>query len=185
MGHRNHGNHGNHTSYTGYGNNYTYHDPNTGQPINLNWENWPSNDVGNKISDSVSKLNELRDQINYLKNNKSGSSVAEVDGVFVPDNPALDFTGAQSADFDDADPQTPEYVDDVQYDTIKNNLETLYTHITGNSTNLPNKNEGEEVKGTDYENIKAKIDELAQTDNSGDYTNHHSHNNHGSHVSYS
>lgn len=176
--HNNHGNHSNHKN--GTHNNTTQVDPNTGAPQTLTWSEWATDQLDDvKINESVSKLNELRDKISYLQQNKSGPTAEVLDnGVYIPDNPALDWTGAQSTDFDDSDPQTAEYVDVVQYDTIRTNLETLFSHIEGATTIAPDRAEGDVVRADDWEAIKQKVDQLAQADNSTEYANHHNHVNH-------
>lgn len=178
-----HGSHGDHSNHRNHGNHnssivtYSVTSDDTGAPMTLSWEDWDSQNIDDVyVSSSIDKIKELREKIDYLKNNKSGISGE------VSDNPSTDFTGAEDQDFNDADPGTPEYIDDVQYDTIKNNLEALYTHMkNGQSTNLNDANEGEFLSKEKIELIRIKIDELATYDSSPSYVNH---NNHSSHVNY-
>jgi hypothetical protein len=171
--HSNHGNHGNHNSSI-----ITTSEilENTGEKINLSWENWDSQSLDETYaSSSIDNIKELRDKIYYLQQNKSGDS-GELD------NPSVNFTGAEDHNFNDNDPSTPEYIDDVQYDTIKNQFEKLYEHMKNETKTLPGAEEGEKIEKNKIEIIRAEIDQLAGYDTSAAYTNH---NNHESHASYS
>jgi hypothetical protein len=175
MSHRSHGNHRNHKSHGSYKNYrtdepfYDYH-----EPRQLDWINWEGALEEKANEKSVEQIKELREKINYLKENKAAPSQA-------PDsNPSIDLSNISDNTFDDNNPSTAEYIDDVQYESLKESLDILKNHISGSSSNLPDISEGEFLQRSNFENLKNEIDNLSQYD-AGSYSNH---NNHGSHGSY-
>lgn len=183
MGHAAHSNHGNHHNYAGQTTHAT--GANTGQPISLSWDYWPDNDLNDdKIQNSVDRLKELREQISYLQENKGWKTKVDPNNStqLIPDNPTLDLSGAADSEFNDGDPGTVEYVEDVQYDSLREGFDALYSNIISGSSGLVDKNSGDRIMAEDFEALKTKIDELASSDVSAQYTNH---SNHSSHVNYS
>lgn len=174
MSHRSHGNHRNHGSHGSYKDYrteepfYDYH-----EPRQLDWRNWEDNSstLEETTQKSISQIKELREKINYLKENKAAPSQP-------PDsNPPIDLSNVSNDTFDGTG---VDIVDDVQYNSLKQSLDVLKQHITGTASNLSEISEGEFLQKSPFENLKTKIDNLSLYD-AGSYSNH---NNHGSHGSY-
>lgn len=183
--HNSHGSHGNHNNHESHGNHANYADQdvndtynNTGTPKTLSWSNWGTIDNDEYIKDSVPKIEELRDKIQYLRDNHGYGTW---DGV-APDNPTVDLSNAAHEEFDGVG---VDYVEDIQYDALRDSLETLKQHIAGSGTGLPNKVDGDYVTNEDFASLKAEIDNLASTDVSAQYSNHNSHNDHDNHDNHS
>lgn len=146
------------------------------------WTNWSSQiQQDTYITDGVDKVKELRDKLVYLQAHKGQYTVKNSDTIYVPNNPAINVSGANDSNF-----ASGIYIDDVVYDTIKDNLDILKTHITGSPTGLPAADEGTVILSSGINALKAEIDNLAQVDVStqhASHSNHANHSNHGSHAS--
>ena len=197
MSHGSHNSHGSYTNHRSHGNHANYADndvenpdgivyPNTGEPkvegVDYTWNNWGTLDNDEYISDSVNKIKELRDKITYLHDNHGGGTWETA-----PDNPAISNTEVSDDEFDGVG---EDYVDDIHYDTLKNNMDILTNHLLGTGTGLPDYNEGDYIDNEHFAQLKAEIDSLASQDFTAQYSNHHSHDdhdnhdNHGSHGSH-
>lgn len=182
--HGSHGSHGNHHNHSSHGNHLNYGDmnvnktyTNTGSPKTITWSNWGTLDDDEYIKDSVPKIEELREKIQWLHDHHGGGHWNQNP----PDNPNIDLSDAAPEEFDGVG---TDYVEDIQYDALRNSLETLKQHIAGTGTGLPNKSEGDLVNNEDFASLKAEIDSLANYNASSQYTNHNSHNDHDNHDNH-
>lgn len=181
MSHNNHNSHGSHGSYgnhRSHGNHSNYGDvvssevhPNTGEPKTIEWSSWGDMSNDEFISDSIGKIKELRDKISLLKETHGGGTYA-----LSPDNPTIDLTGVADEEFDGVG---VDYIEDVQYDSLKNSLDTLKSHLTGRTIILNNLDFGKIVADNRlesttmdcsmYDNVKVEVYMEAVGLNSSEY----------------
>ena len=184
MSHNSHNSHSNHASH---GNHLNYSDvdlsevhPDTGVPKTLTWSNWGTIDNDEYISQSVNKIKELRDKIQYLKDNHGGGSWSG--GI---SNGTINLSSVPNTEFDGVG---ADYVEDVHYDNLKDSLDTMRDGLGLGMTGLPIVDEGDLVNNKHFfADLKSEIDSLAATDLTAQYNNHNNHdnhNNHGNHASY-
>ena len=165
-------------TYTNYANHIDYSNPNSGDPMSLSWESpwggWNNDDIAaDKISESVNAIKQLRHNIKHLSENKSQQN-ASVD------------VGQDSPNVGDEelDPPGPDYVEEKQWDALRDSLENLWQAIASSSSNTPDRSQGDLIKKSDWSLLKQKTDDLAQFDASSSYSNHVDYSNF-SHVDYS
>jgi hypothetical protein len=171
-------------TYTNYTNHINYTNPNSGVPISLNWNNWTADDMNaTYIQESIDAIKELRNKIDNLSGIKSQNT-------FNPSQLSPSTGPVNDNEFNDNNANTPEYVEDIHYETLRNNLNALWNDINGGDSNLPVKNDGDIINKNDFNNMKQKIDDLAELDDSTNYANTfqstagatHNHNNY---INYS
>lgn len=181
MGHGSHSSHGsysnhnqNHTSHGSYEDNQiNYTDPNTGQAISISWEDAPQDLKDEMLENSIQSLVEIRNKIEMLQREK-GWNTKENEGVLVPDNPQIDWSGA---DYEG-------YIEEVEYDKLVENLDNLFQSIKSTGSALSGKDVGQIIESGDFSDIKNKVDELAAYDCSAQYINHQNHLSHGSYEDH-
>ena len=198
MSHASHSSHANHSNSTPHSNNgishsntvphsdngiahYNVSNPtDTGAPVTLTWNEWVGDTVNEKVSDSIAQIEEIREKLEWLQVNK-GADTKWVDAplYFVPDNPAIDVSGAATATFG-----ANQKVDDNQYDALKDSLDILRTKIVGANSSLPVIDGGAKMTKANIQNLKIAVDDLAEYDASASHANHSSHGNHASHGSH-
>lgn len=145
-----HYNYSNLTNYTEY---------NRGNAIVLSWgTDWTGDTLNSTyIAESIAGLKELRDNMSTLSSWKSQQN-ATVDVSTTSPN-------VGNAEFDDANPATPEFVEDNQYDALKLSLDNLWAAIKGDddatTPGSPVKNAGDGISKSEFELLKTKTDELA------------------------
>ncbi|MFW6046587.1 MAG: hypothetical protein ACOCP4_02210 [Candidatus Woesearchaeota archaeon] len=180
--HHNHGNHSNHGNHA----NYYHHDVNEdhsipGTPKNLTWSNWDTTIADDDyIHESVPKIEELREKIKYLRD-EHGPATWDVNNN-EPDNISLDWTGAEPEEFDGSG---TDYVEDVNYDTLRDNFNLLKEDMSGTTAELPNTDPGTYIQSEHFAELKAEIDNLAAEDFTSQYSNHENHNDHANHNDHS
>lgn len=174
-----------HTSHANHANHVNYSDPNTGAPISLTWAEWSGDTMPEDlIQETEAKIKELRDKIDFLHEKKGpwtdgdGPNLGQYDAwSYIPDNPIIDLSPVNDASFDGQ-------ISEAQYDALRDSLNILYVYITGSTdvkpgngsnSGLPDRAAGDKVYKTDFENIKIKIDDLAEYDASANHQSHHNH----------
>ncbi|MCF7870397.1 MAG: hypothetical protein K9M01_04700, partial [Candidatus Omnitrophica bacterium] len=101
-------------------------------------------------------LKEIRDNIRYLSQNKGQQSVDDTD--------VSSTSGAsQDDEFDDSNSATHETVENEHYEGMRQTIEGLYQALLSSSTGLSTKSDGNMVKKTEWETMKTKTDDLAET----------------------
>lgn len=182
MGHASHVSHGSHGSHANHANHTSYGDPdnitytNTGTPKVLTWSNWGTIADDEYISQSVNKIKELRDKIQYLKDNHGGGTWNG--GI---ENGTINLSSVPDTEFDGVG---EDYVEDVHYDNLKDSLDTMRTALGLSTTGLPAINDGAIIDNEHFANLKAQIDSLAAADITAQYSNHNNHENHQDHASH-
>jgi len=142
-----------------YTNHVNYANQDSGNAQTLTWsEPWTENVLNTTlISDGIEAIKNIRDNINILSTIKSQQN-ASVDV-------AASSANVGDAKFNDANPATPEFVEDNQYIALRDSLYSLWAEIRGDDDSstpaLADKAPGDIITKSDWENLKIKTDELA------------------------
>ncbi len=161
----NHSNRGYH--HYNYSNTTTYTNYNTGSALSLSWSPpWSGNSLTSTyIAESVAGLKELRANMLRISNEKSQQS-ASIDLSTSSPN-------VGNAEFD---APGPDFVEDNQYDALKDSLDNLWAAIKGDddatTPEAPVRNAADKILKTDFELLKTKTDALAAYGDTADYLNH-------------
>jgi len=153
----------------------------TGAPPWTNWGTAVTQYSDKADQTSATKMKEIRDKLVWLKANKGQTTTLNAQGLYVPNNPAIDVTGAADGNF-----ATHIAVDDVEYDALQASLDVLYTQIAGSASGAAVRNLGDTATAAAINTLKTKVDALAALDKGSPTTPwHHNHSNHANHGSHS
>ena len=143
------------STYTNYGNTL----PSKAGAINLTWStsNWSGDTlIKEKVTDSKAALQELRDNIRYLSQNKGTNTVSDA-------NISSASGSTANSTFDDANSTTIEKPIPAQFNSMRDALESLFSQLISSSTGISQVSTGGFLQKTSIESLKKKADTLAST----------------------
>jgi hypothetical protein len=156
-------------AHSNYSNHTNYSNPNSGAAKSLTWTSPWSGDTLNVtyIAESVNALKQLRDNVRRIATEKSQQ------------NASVDVSTSSSTvgdnQFNDSNPSTHEYVEEQQFDAIRNSLNNLWAVIKGDddatTPGVPDREQSDIIQKSDWELLKTKADDLMEYVDSGDYAN--------------
>lgn len=132
---------------------------NKGLPLSpaLSWNSSWSGDtlVAEKLTDSISAIKNIRDNIKRLTDEKGLNTVSSSNVLPTSGN-------SKDAEFNDGVPETIEYVEDIHFNALRDTLDALYTQLTGASSGISKVANEQLISRSQVQALKAKTDDLAE-----------------------
>lgn len=119
------------------------------------------------IEESLDAIKALRDQVKALQTRR--------ESLYSPFTTDVETSSTRVGDtkFDDSNTSTPEYVEDDQYDAIRESISNIWDTIkTGTTMPGDAKDAGDIIKKTDWQQLASNLDNLASTVTPITYANH-------------
>lgn len=158
-----------------YANHWNYTSTNKGNPISLTWSSPWGGTTGAKtlsatyIAESVNAIKQLRDNMKQIEDTRQhrGTTTTPTTDLLTTS------VNVGDAQFNDNNPATDEFVEDDQYDALRDSLNSLWTSIVkSGSPGLVDKAPGDQLNKVDWEAVASKTSQLGEAYTDPAYANH-------------
>lgn len=159
--------------YHGYGDVWRYEASDKGANVTPpSWSSAWGGTQGNRslnatyIEESIGAIKNLRDEIRALQERRTS-----LDLEFTTD---VQTTSPRIGDseLDDSNPATPEFIEDDQYDALRESIQNLWNTMRADSVPGSDKNPGDKITKADWEQLANNVDTLASSPSITTYANH-------------